>query len=136
MSTAGEVRIGDAERDRAVSALGEHYAAGRITKDEFDERSDQATRARYAAELAPLFADLPVQTGAVEQRPARRPGPPPPFVFLVPVVVVALVVTAVAAAPWLVWMLFAMALFMGPWGGRHHGRRGQHWHHGRTYHHH
>ena len=131
MTTAGEVRIGDAERDRAVTALGEHYAAGRITKDEFDERSDQATKARYAAELTPLFTDLPVPavpTRTVEHRPVRRPGPPPPFFFLVPVLVVGLAVTAIAAAPWLLWMVFMAALFMDPWGGRRHYRH-RNWHH-------
>lgn len=126
MTTAGEVRIGDAERDRAVTALGEHFAAGRITKDEFDERSDQATKARYAAEITPLFADLPVTTAAAVQRQVRRSGPPPPFLFLVPVLLVAVAVTAIVAAPWLLWMGFMAALFMGPWGGRRHHR---HWHH-------
>jgi len=28
--TAGQLRVGDAEREAAVAALGEHYAAGRI----------------------------------------------------------------------------------------------------------
>ncbi len=128
MSTTGQVRIGDAERDRAVTTLGEHFAAGRITKEEFDERSDTATRARYAGEIAPLFTDLPDAGAAVQPLPSRqlrRPaGPPPPFLFLVPVVVVVAVVTAIVAAPWLLWMLFALAMFMGPWGGRRH----HHWH--------
>lgn len=61
-----ELRIGDSERESAVAALGEHYAQGRLTKDEFDERSDAAWTARTAADLRPLFADLPVSTaGAV-----------------------------------------------------------------------
>ena len=54
-----ELRIGDAERDAAVSALGEHFAEGRLTKDEYDERSAQAWTARTRSQLAPLFADLP-----------------------------------------------------------------------------
>ncbi len=54
-----EVRIGDAERDAAVSALGEHYAAGRLDKDEYDERAAGAWAARTASDLRPLFADLP-----------------------------------------------------------------------------
>ena len=29
-----------------------------LTQDEFEERSDQATRARYTDDLSPLFADL------------------------------------------------------------------------------
>ena len=57
--TDGTVRIGDAERDAAVSALGDHYAAGRLTREEFDERSDQAMQARFHGDLQPLFADLP-----------------------------------------------------------------------------
>ena len=62
------LRIGDAERESAVAALGEHYAQGRLAKEEYDERSDAAWSARTAADLAPLFADLPT--------PAA-PAPPP-----------------------------------------------------------
>jgi hypothetical protein len=73
MSSTGapEPRIGDAEREAAVTALGEHYAAGRLTKEEFDERSDQAWTARTAAGLWPLFADLPRPSSA------RSSVPPP-----------------------------------------------------------
>src|SRR6266511_2215675 len=56
---SGPVRIGDAERDQAVAMLSEHFVAGRLTQDEFEERSEHATRARYADDLAPLFDDLP-----------------------------------------------------------------------------
>ena len=35
-----ELRIGDDDREAAVTALGEHYAAGRLTKEEYDERAD------------------------------------------------------------------------------------------------
>ena len=55
----GPVRIGDAERDSAVSALGDHFAAGRLTREEFDERIDKAMQARFQSDLQPLFADLP-----------------------------------------------------------------------------
>ena len=33
-----QLRIGDAERDHAAKALGEHYATGRISKEEYDPR--------------------------------------------------------------------------------------------------
>ena len=52
-----ELRIGDAERDSAVGSLGDHFAAGRLSKEEFDERSDSAGRARTQSELDHLFAD-------------------------------------------------------------------------------
>jgi hypothetical protein len=52
-------RIGDAERERAVSALGEHYAAGRIDRLELDARLDAAYRATTVDQLVALFTDLP-----------------------------------------------------------------------------
>src|SRR6478752_7663505 len=64
------IRIGDAERDEAVSALGDHFAAGRLNREELDERIDQAMQAKFTTDLRPLFADLP---GAAEP-PAGRPA--------------------------------------------------------------
>ena len=61
-----ELRIGDEEREAAVAALGEHYAAGRLTKEEYDERAERAFAARTRSQLLPLFADLP--------RPVEAPG--------------------------------------------------------------
>lgn len=52
-------RIGDAERDRAVDALQVHMAAGRLDREEFDERLSRALTARTVADLQPLFDDLP-----------------------------------------------------------------------------
>jgi hypothetical protein len=74
---APEPRIGDAEREAAVTALGEHYAAGRLSKEEFDERADQAWTARTASGLWPLFADLPRPSSPQAARPARPAGPAP-----------------------------------------------------------
>ena len=41
------IRIGDAERDRAIAALGDHFAAGRLNA-EFEQRGDQAIQAQLA----------------------------------------------------------------------------------------
>lgn len=72
-----EIRIGDAERDAAVSALSEHYVAGRLTKDEYDERSAVAWRARTSSDLVPLFVDLPplpqARRAPVPAVPTARP---------------------------------------------------------------
>ena len=57
-----QVRIGDAERDQAVTALGEHFVAGRLSKEELDERADAAWAARTSGDLAPLFRDLPAKS--------------------------------------------------------------------------
>lgn len=70
-------RIGDAERDRAVGFLQEHMAQGRLDHAEFDERLTRALQARTAADLEPLFDDLP------EPRPGglvpTTPYPAPPW---------------------------------------------------------
>lgn len=133
-----QVRIGDAERDQAVSALGEHFVAGRLTQDEFDERSDTATKARYADELAPLFADLPEPAGQVRPTqawaPGRRSGPPP-FVWFAPVAFGLFALAVVLTAPWVLWLLFGLLLFRGPWRHRHprHWQGHPHWQDGRQY---
>lgn len=70
---AAELRIGTAEREQAASALAEHFSAGRLDTDEFDERVRQAYQARTAADLAVLFRDLPVPVAPpMQPRPAPR----------------------------------------------------------------
>lgn len=69
-----ELRIGDADREAAVADLGEHYAQGRLTKEEYDERSDAVWSARTRSDLAPLFADLPGSAYAGAQRTPAPPG--------------------------------------------------------------
>ena len=53
------LRIGDAEREQATAALGEHYAQGRLTTEEHSERLDRIWAAKTRSELAPVFTDLP-----------------------------------------------------------------------------
>src|SRR6516162_7605900 len=67
---AGDLRVSDADRDRAVSELSEAFQAGRISADEFGQRSGQALAARTGKELTALLADLPV-----ERAPAPRAAP-------------------------------------------------------------
>jgi hypothetical protein len=55
----GDLRVSDADRDRALSELGGAFRVGRITADEFDQRSGQALRARTGKELTALLTDLP-----------------------------------------------------------------------------
>lgn len=70
-------RIGDAERQAAVDALSEHFVAGRLNDAEFNERMDAAMQARTAADLWPLFSDLP-------RLEATGPGTSPESQALVP----------------------------------------------------
>jgi hypothetical protein len=55
----GDLRVSDADRDRALSELSQAFQVGRITADEFDQRSGQALCARTGKELTALVADLP-----------------------------------------------------------------------------
>jgi len=64
---AGDQRVSDADRDRAVCELSEAFQAGRITAAEFDQRSGEALRARTGQELTVLLADLP-RDGAAAAR--------------------------------------------------------------------
>ena len=55
----GDLRVSDADRDRALADLSEHYQAGRLTLEEFEERSEQTLKSKTARELTGLFHDLP-----------------------------------------------------------------------------
>jgi hypothetical protein len=139
---AGALRIGDAEREEACRALGEHFAAGRLTRAEFDERTTSAWAARTRAELGPLFADLPAPHGDGFSRPSP-PGavvaPQPrrrfPWLLWILTVIVVHALTGVS------WILLALGLWLllswvRDWGrprrtppGRPHGPTGA-WGHG------
>jgi hypothetical protein len=68
----GAIRVSDAERDQAVAELSEHYQAGRLTLEEFDDRSNQALRARIGSDLSALFTDLPKGAAPSVLAPASR----------------------------------------------------------------
>lgn len=55
----GDIRVSDAERDRAVAALSGHFQVGRLTQEEFEDRSGRALQARTERDLSGLFTDLP-----------------------------------------------------------------------------
>ncbi len=71
MATGSNVRVGDADRDGTATQLREHYAAGRLTLDELNERLEQTFAARTGADLNAVMRDLPSLDGA---RP-RAGGP-------------------------------------------------------------
>lgn len=58
-------RVSDAEREQAAGRLRRHFAAGRLSAEELEERVVRAYAARTRSELAPLLADLP-------RRPVRH----------------------------------------------------------------
>jgi len=105
-----DLRIGDAERDAVTEALHEHFAMGRLTRAELDERLGAALGAKTERDLREVLADLPAPHGLPHpvqepmghpwhrhpafrhgRHPAFRPGlhprhrhhpPAPPILFL------------------------------------------------------
>jgi DNA-binding MarR family transcriptional regulator len=72
---APHVRAGDADRDAAAAALGEHFAQGRLTLDELDARLDATLTATTHGELSQAAWDLPdltVQPARVSRWRGRR----------------------------------------------------------------
>jgi DUF1707 SHOCT-like domain len=63
-----DLRVGDADREAVATALREHYAQGRLTLEEFNQRLEAAFAATMRSQLTALTRDLP---------PVRMPAPVP-----------------------------------------------------------
>ncbi|WP_344970571.1 DUF1707 domain-containing protein [Streptosporangium fragile] len=59
MAVEPGMRASDGDRDKVASVLREHYAQGRLTSEEFDERLEQLYASKTYGELATLTSDLP-----------------------------------------------------------------------------
>jgi hypothetical protein len=59
MATGYNVRVGDADREAIAAQLREHYADGRLTLDELNERLDETFAAKTTADLNTVMRDLP-----------------------------------------------------------------------------
>jgi DNA-binding PadR family transcriptional regulator len=66
------MRAGDADRDAAAAALGEHFAQGRLTLDELSARLAATLAATTYGDLSRAARDLPALTGR-PARPRRKP---------------------------------------------------------------
>jgi hypothetical protein len=127
MSTGPDLRIGDAEREAAAASLREHYAQGRLTLDEFNQRLDAVFQTTTQRQLNQLTQDLPHATapsaplpvvgvpggGRERARQGYGPGPGPhgrsPRFGLFPLI-------TAAVATWL--LVFELHLRMFPWPGK------------------
>ena len=85
------VRASDLDRERTLSALREHTAAGRLSLDEFEERAATVYAARTLQELATTTADLPRHEPPGDSRPLV-------IAFLVALAVVVLFAVSYALA--------------------------------------
>lgn len=71
------IRASDADREHATARLREHFAAGRLTSGELDERISAALNAKTYGELRQVMTDLPEPAPAAP-RAARHPYPAAP----------------------------------------------------------
>src|ERR1022692_3214794 len=80
------MRAGDADRDAAAAALGEHFAQGRLTLPELNARLDATLTATTHGELSQVTRDRPDLTvlsarvslsRGKRARPGHKPGPAP-----------------------------------------------------------
>jgi Domain of unknown function (DUF1707) len=63
------MRVSDADREQVAERLREHFAAGRLTSEELDERVATALNAKTVGDLRAVMADLPEPTP-----PGRQAG--------------------------------------------------------------
>ncbi|MEV0380938.1 DUF1707 domain-containing protein [Nonomuraea sp. NPDC050643] len=73
-----DLRIGDAEREQTMADLREHFAQGRLTHEELDERLDRTLTAKTARDLAGVTADLPGRRSGRQPREQYAPHEPLP----------------------------------------------------------
>jgi DUF1707 SHOCT-like domain len=71
------IRVSDADRDRVTAQLRDHFAAGRITTGELDERISAALGAKTFGDLRHIMADLPGPAPALARaaQPSQRATP-------------------------------------------------------------
>ncbi len=70
----GKMRAGDADRDRVVELLKVAYSEGRLSKDEYDGRLEDAMSARTFADLDRVVTDLPAIRAPIVAPATRTNG--------------------------------------------------------------
>ncbi len=70
------IRASDDDRERTAAALRDHYAAGRLTSEEFNERLDKTYAAKTLGDLADLKTDLPVAADGTQLPVPSHPAGP------------------------------------------------------------
>lgn len=147
MTEDGGIRASDADREHVVEILREAYSAGRLTLEEFDERTTSAFAAKTWGGLRTLTSDLPQQAKLAIPRPAPevKPAPDKPLPVaagpprrrlspMLPILVIWLGIALTAREPFafipvlaILFMLLRLATRptrSGRWGP--HGRPGDH----------
>jgi Domain of unknown function (DUF1707) len=138
------IRTSDADRERVTTRLRDHFAEGRLTREELDERITAALNARTFGELRRVMADLPEPAPVLAARTAgpglavRRRGPgimPLALLMLIAVIVL-------PGGGWVflgllqAFLVFALVMGLGAVFAAHRFRRRmrRHWEQAQGYH--
>ena len=115
------MRVSDADRDHVTARLRDHFAQGRLTPDELDERVSAALNAKTVGDLRHIMADLPEPAPVAPRTSYRsqRAGPPPWVARrhhrprILPVLLFALFVTLLfPSGGWLLFGFFRLVLLV------------------------
>jgi hypothetical protein len=111
------IRASDRERESVVDVLRDAYTDGRLTLEEFEERTSAAYASKTWVDLRELTGDLPVEPVLGADLPQRQPHPVPvaqvvssvprprqggrdrPLGRLLPVIFVWIMIAAAAGSP-------------------------------------
>ncbi len=115
-----QIRVSDADREAVTARLRDHFAEGRLTTSELDERISAALNAKTFGDLRRLMADLP---GPAPVPPPRQPQLPqwagaagPPWIArrrgprLLPLILLALAVALLAPGGWVLFAFVKLIL--------------------------
>jgi len=144
------IRTSDADRERVTTRLRDHFAEGRLDREELDERITAALNARTFGELRRVLADLPEPAPVLQPRVVPRAAGPNLVVRrrgpgILPLA--ALILLAVILLPGGGWvffaflqmiLVFALVVGVGAMIAAHRFRRRMHrdWEQGHAYYQH
>lgn len=76
MTSQSSLRVGNTEREAVAAELREHYAHGRLSMEEFNQRLDATFAAKTQRDLAEVTADLPhIRTQPTPLPASQATGP-------------------------------------------------------------
>src|SRR6476469_6276384 len=71
MAESSQQRVSDEQRERVAQEIREHFAAGRLSEEELEERVQAVYQAKRAAELQAVRSDLPNLPATPQQQKAE-----------------------------------------------------------------
>ena len=122
-----QLRVSDDERQAVVDRLREHTTHGRLTLDEFADRTGEALAAVTRADLQQVLRDLPDMAPPAPEPTARRERPAVPWSTGLRIAAVVGIVALLASSPAFWWIVLPLFFWTGGFGlfGGCGGRRGR-----------